>query len=207
MCTVAWANSARYQLLGDDEWVAAMHCGRAKRSRISDAHRLQSSLQFRYINNQTFYWNREIRDLSPKPGIYPGFRSRWCWLNPGGVTKYLSQPITSRGSGEHCKLYIAWEYRYWYMTWQSKSHTLRVFPDLSGSVHQDGEGYIPLRDYMKHSSNLTSDLQAWLRQPYRSQPAGRKRGYVEPPITEIQALIGGRRSVFGWLVSGWWMGV
>ena len=38
---------------GDDKWVAAKHCGRAKRSRISDTHRLRSSLQFRYINNQT----------------------------------------------------------------------------------------------------------------------------------------------------------
>ena len=38
---------------GDDEWVAAKHCGRAKRSRISDTHRLRSSLQFRYINNQS----------------------------------------------------------------------------------------------------------------------------------------------------------
>ena len=39
---------------GDDKWVAAKHCGRAKRSRISDTHRLRSSLQFRYINNQSF---------------------------------------------------------------------------------------------------------------------------------------------------------
>ena len=29
-------------------------CGRAKRSRISDTHRLRSSVQFRYINNQSF---------------------------------------------------------------------------------------------------------------------------------------------------------
>ena len=43
---------------GDDKWVAAKHCGRAKRSRISDTHRLRSSLQFRYINNQSllFYF-------------------------------------------------------------------------------------------------------------------------------------------------------
>ena len=39
---------------GDDKWAAAKHCGRAKRSRISDTHRLRSSLQFRYINNQYF---------------------------------------------------------------------------------------------------------------------------------------------------------
>ena len=38
---------------GDDKWVAAKHCGRAKRSRIIDTHRLRSSLQFRYINNQS----------------------------------------------------------------------------------------------------------------------------------------------------------
>ena len=38
---------------GDDKWVAAKHCGRAKRSRISDTHRSRSSLQFRYINNQS----------------------------------------------------------------------------------------------------------------------------------------------------------
>ena len=40
---------------GDDKWVAAIykHCGRAKRSRISDTHRLRSSLQFGYINNQS----------------------------------------------------------------------------------------------------------------------------------------------------------
>ena len=38
---------------GDDKWVAAKHCGRAKRSRISDTHRLRPSLQFRYINNQS----------------------------------------------------------------------------------------------------------------------------------------------------------
>ena len=37
----------------DDEWVAAKHCGRAKRSRISDTHRLRSSSQFLYINNQS----------------------------------------------------------------------------------------------------------------------------------------------------------
>ena len=39
---------------GDDEWVAAEHCERAKRSRISDTHRLWWSLQFRYINNQSY---------------------------------------------------------------------------------------------------------------------------------------------------------
>ena len=39
---------------GDDEWVAATkHCERAKRSRISNTHRLRRSLQFRYINNQS----------------------------------------------------------------------------------------------------------------------------------------------------------
>ena len=38
---------------GDDEWVAAKHCGRAKRSWISDTHRLRWRLQFRYINNQS----------------------------------------------------------------------------------------------------------------------------------------------------------
>ena len=38
---------------GDSKWVAAKHCGRAKRSRISDTHRLRGSLQFRYINNQS----------------------------------------------------------------------------------------------------------------------------------------------------------
>ena len=38
---------------GDDKWVAAKHCGWAKWSRISDTHRLRSSLQFRYINNQS----------------------------------------------------------------------------------------------------------------------------------------------------------
>ena len=30
---------------GDDKWVAAKHCGRAKRSRISDTHQLRSSFQ------------------------------------------------------------------------------------------------------------------------------------------------------------------
>ena len=37
----------------NDKWVAAKHWGRAKRSRISNTHRLRSSLQFRYINNQS----------------------------------------------------------------------------------------------------------------------------------------------------------
>ena len=60
---------------------------------------------------------------------------------------------------------------------------------------------------MKHSSKMTSGLQAWVRQPYRSQPAGRKRGNVEPPITKIQALAACRRSVFGWLFKGRWMDV
>ena len=32
---------------GDDEWIAAQHCGRAQRSRKSDTHRLRWSLQFR----------------------------------------------------------------------------------------------------------------------------------------------------------------
>ena len=48
---------------GNDIWVAAKHCGRAKRSRISDTHRLWSSLQFRYINNQSllsFYFINKI---------------------------------------------------------------------------------------------------------------------------------------------------
>ena len=54
MCTKAWVNSARYRSTsGDDKWVAAKHCGRAKLSRISDTDRLRSSLQFRYINNQS----------------------------------------------------------------------------------------------------------------------------------------------------------
>ena len=54
MCTAAWANSARYRILGMTiKWVATKHCGRAMRSRISDTHRLRSSLQFRYINNQS----------------------------------------------------------------------------------------------------------------------------------------------------------
>ena len=42
---------------GDDKWVAAKHCGRAKRSRISDTHRLRWSLQFRYINNQSLLYS------------------------------------------------------------------------------------------------------------------------------------------------------
>ena len=46
---------------GDDKWVAAKHCGRAKRSRISDTHRLRSSLQFRYINNQSLLYSRVIQ--------------------------------------------------------------------------------------------------------------------------------------------------
>ena len=45
---------------GDDEWVAAKHCGWAKRSRISDTHRLWSSLQFRYINNQSLLFTSGI---------------------------------------------------------------------------------------------------------------------------------------------------
>ena len=48
---------------GDDEWVAAKHCGRAKRSRINDTHRLRSRLQLLYINNQSLlfllYMKRE----------------------------------------------------------------------------------------------------------------------------------------------------
>ena len=61
---------------------------------------------------------------TPKPGIYPGFQYRGCWLNPSGVTKSRSQPITSRGSWEHFELYTTWEYNmriYQWMTWQSKS--------------------------------------------------------------------------------------
>ena len=38
---------------GDDKWVVAKHCGRAKRSKINDTHRLRWSLQFCYINNQS----------------------------------------------------------------------------------------------------------------------------------------------------------
>ena len=40
---------------GDDKWVAAKHCGRARRSRISNTHRLRWSFQFRYINNQSLF--------------------------------------------------------------------------------------------------------------------------------------------------------
>ena len=51
---------------GDDKWVAAKHCERAKRSRISNTHRLQWSLQFRYINSQsllfTFYQYTILKD-------------------------------------------------------------------------------------------------------------------------------------------------
>ena len=42
-------------LTSDGKWVVAKHCGRAKRSRISDTPRLRLSLQFRYINNQSFH--------------------------------------------------------------------------------------------------------------------------------------------------------
>ena len=59
-------------------------------------------------------------------------------------------------------------------------HFWKMFPDLSGSVRQDKEEYIPHRDSMKHSSHLTSDLLAWVRQPHHSQLAGRKRGNIGP---------------------------
>ena len=76
-----------------DEWVAAKHCGRTKRSRISDTHRLRWSLQFRYINNQSLlgsvtendlvtqtvsdlWWNQTGSDLH----MFITFCWWWWWL-------------------------------------------------------------------------------------------------------------------------------
>ena len=130
--------------------------------------------------------------------------------DPRGVTKYWSQPITSRepiilklGVWEHCELYVTWDYRYWYMLCQSKSHTSRECSQIyPGIVRQSEEGHIPQRGYIEHSPKLTSDVQAWVKQHHCSQPEGWNRGYVEPLIPEIQALIACRRTVFGLLVSG-----
>ena len=67
MCTAAWVNSARYQLLGMKKWVAAKHCRQAKRSRRIYTERLKWSLQFHYINNQsllfTFTQNESIHTI------------------------------------------------------------------------------------------------------------------------------------------------
>ena len=52
---------------GDDKWVAAKHCGRAKRSRISDTHRLRASFQFRYINNQSLLYSHSPNDGQASP--------------------------------------------------------------------------------------------------------------------------------------------
>ena len=72
-----------------------------------------------HVENKNYYYyyvqyNTKIEKfviLTPNPG----FRYKGCWLNPGGVTKSWSQPITSRGSEEHFELYTTW------MTWQSES--------------------------------------------------------------------------------------
>ena len=52
MCTATWINSSPLSNSGDDELVAAKQWGQAKRSRISDTHRLRWTLQLRGINNQ-----------------------------------------------------------------------------------------------------------------------------------------------------------
>ena len=48
----------------DDKWVAAKHCERAKRSRISDTHRLRSSLQFHYMNIQSLLLHFTIHSFT-----------------------------------------------------------------------------------------------------------------------------------------------
>ena len=70
----------------DDKWEAAKHCGWAKQlkhcgwakqNRISDIHRLRSSLQFRYINNQSLLHflnniisgKREAMIFGTRPGL------------------------------------------------------------------------------------------------------------------------------------------
>ena len=77
---------------GDDKWVAAKHCGRAKRSGISDTHRLRSSLQFRYINNQSllllyseYQTESLILELNAEPTHLKG-----CLKFP---TLLISQPV------------------------------------------------------------------------------------------------------------------
>ena len=61
------------------------HCGRAKRSRISDTHRLRSSLQFRYTNNNQsslFSCRRAHLDLAIrnwKVRDYPQINACWIW--------------------------------------------------------------------------------------------------------------------------------
>ena len=68
---------------GDDKWVAAKHCGRAKRSRISDTHRLRSSLQFRYINNQSLLFTF-THEWFPE-SLMSGF------LNHSGVVPWITR--------------------------------------------------------------------------------------------------------------------
>ena len=60
---------------GDDKWVSAKHYGRAKRSGISDTHRLRWSLQFRYINNQSlrFYLCENSRNSWINDTLTVGF--------------------------------------------------------------------------------------------------------------------------------------
>ena len=66
---------------GDDKWVAAKHCGRPKRSRISDTHRLRSSLQFRYINNQSLLFTHTQK--FSRSALWPNIVCLWVRRSRG----------------------------------------------------------------------------------------------------------------------------
>ena len=73
------------------------------------------NLSFRIVSDPGIWWKWEgshfdliqiqlsVFGNGAISGIYPGFRSRGCWLNPGGVIRSRSQPITAR-SGERCEI-------------------------------------------------------------------------------------------------------
>ena len=96
---------------GDDEWVAAKHCGRAKRSRISDTHRLRSSLQFRYKNNQCLYFLLYFSDtvdlLENWKFLWLNMKQKSCikhWTNLS-VLPYESVLTFDAGEKQWCGTY------------------------------------------------------------------------------------------------------
>ena len=79
-----------------------------------------------------------------------------------------------------------------------------VFRSIRGvSIEARGkEGHIPPKRLDKTLLKFDQQPASTSQLAHSSQSAGQKRGYVKPPIPEIQALIGRRRTVFGWLFSG-----
>ena len=121
---------------GDDKWVAAKHCGWAKRSRISDTQRLRSSLQFHYINNQSllyfvYRWNSWMFIiLTHNTRLYTA-DAVWYRHLSGQPTWH---DVTGRDRTWHDMTWrdVTWHDMMWHdMTWHDVTGRVRTWQDVT----------------------------------------------------------------------------